>query len=306
MKNEPLISIIIPLYNKADTILRTLRSIAAQTYRNFEVIVVDDGSKDDGASLARSFDEIAMIRVVSQKNAGPAAARNHGASLARGEFIVFMDADDEYHREFLQESAELIEAYPGCPAYCTGFDFERNAKDLTALDQGAKVERGLISLFRDKIGIHDFVICTEVIRKSAFDREGGFVVGHHHFEDFELTLKLASRGDFAWSSRKLFLYHDDATERLSIKTMFGYEEFHHWIWMEQALPDISQLAPYAAAEVLPNIVYNYRKSKTEKNRTISREFPRLFATTGLKGRLMLCRNPLGYIIAKVLKKRFLP
>ena len=96
------VSVIIPLYNKEPYVRRALSSIRAQTFEDFEVIVVDDGSTDEGARAVESFDD-ARVRLVHQQNAGPGAARNRGIAEARGELLAFLDADDEWTPTYLEE-----------------------------------------------------------------------------------------------------------------------------------------------------------------------------------------------------------
>jgi glycosyltransferase involved in cell wall biosynthesis len=97
------VSIIIPLYNKAPYVRRALDSIAAQSLSDFEVIVIDDGSTDDGAAIVTGYPD-ARYRLIRQANAGPGAARNTGIAQSRGEFIAFLDADDEWLPTYLDES----------------------------------------------------------------------------------------------------------------------------------------------------------------------------------------------------------
>ena len=104
------VSIIIPLYNKAPYVRRALDSIAAQTFADFEAIVVDDGSTDGGAALAADYPD-PRFRLVRQSNAGPGAARNAGVAQARGEFVAFLDADDEWLPTYLYESVRLLESF---------------------------------------------------------------------------------------------------------------------------------------------------------------------------------------------------
>jgi hypothetical protein len=94
------VSVIIPVFNKAAYVTRALDSIANQTFEDFEVIVVDDGSTDDSAKRASAHQD-SRIRVLSQANAGPGAARNRGTAEARGELLAFLDADDEWLPDYL-------------------------------------------------------------------------------------------------------------------------------------------------------------------------------------------------------------
>jgi GT2 family glycosyltransferase len=115
------VSIVIPLYNKAAYVQRALQSIAAQTFSDFEVIVVDDGSTDDGASVVRNYSGL-TLQLISQPNAGPGAARNRGISEARGELIAFLDADDEWLPTYLEQSVNLLAASgPSVAAVSSGY-----------------------------------------------------------------------------------------------------------------------------------------------------------------------------------------
>ena len=104
----PRVSVIIPLYNKAAHVRRSLDSVAAQTFRDFEVIVVDDGSTDGGERAAAEYAD-ARFRLVSQKNAGPGAARNRGIREASGGLLAFLDADDEWLPEYLARGVRLLD-----------------------------------------------------------------------------------------------------------------------------------------------------------------------------------------------------
>lgn len=104
------VSIVIPLYNKAAYVRRALDSIAAQTFADFELIVVDDGSTDEGARLVTDYGD-ARFKLISQSNAGPGAARNTGIAHSEGEFIAFLDADDEWLPTYLEESVRKLEEF---------------------------------------------------------------------------------------------------------------------------------------------------------------------------------------------------
>src|SRR5215210_566395 len=118
---KPRISVVVPLYNKATFVRRTLNSIAQQTYTDFEVIVVDDGSTDGGAGIVLTEGD-PRVRVVTQENMGPGAARNRGISEARGELIAFLDADDEWFPRYLEEGVRLLdESGAGTASVTSGY-----------------------------------------------------------------------------------------------------------------------------------------------------------------------------------------
>lgn len=96
-----MISIVIPLYNKEKQIAHTLQSVFAQTFQDFEIVIVDDGSTDNSVMEVKKFDDPRVL-LIQQSNAGVSAARNRGIEEANGELIAFLDADDEWMPEFLQ------------------------------------------------------------------------------------------------------------------------------------------------------------------------------------------------------------
>src|SRR5262252_3345733 len=102
------VSVLIPLYNKERWIKRALDSIACQTLTDFEVIVVDDGSTDGGSDVVANYKD-PRVRMVHQPNAGPGSARNRGIAEARGELLAFLDADDEWFPNYLQDSIQFLE-----------------------------------------------------------------------------------------------------------------------------------------------------------------------------------------------------
>lgn len=105
-------SVIIPVYNKADTLMRSVESVMLQTCDDFEIIIVDDGSTDEFPEMAEQLSANDKIRIIRQANAGVSVARNTGITAAKGTFICFLDADDLYTPDHLQELNRLIDKYP--------------------------------------------------------------------------------------------------------------------------------------------------------------------------------------------------
>lgn len=115
------VSVVVPLYNKGPWVKRSLQSLSAQTFSDFEVIVVDDGSTDGGHTVVEQHPD-ARFRLVRQANAGPGAARNRGIAEAKGEYLAFLDADDEWLPQFLEENVKALdEAGPAVAAVVCGY-----------------------------------------------------------------------------------------------------------------------------------------------------------------------------------------
>ena len=124
----PFFSTIIPLYNKADTILRTLASVESQTFRDFEVIIINDGSTDDGDTVIQNSRFSNKCKLVSQPNKGVSAARNAGAMLANGAYLCFLDADDEWFPDYLQTMYNLIQKFPEAGIYGANFSTPKSIR----------------------------------------------------------------------------------------------------------------------------------------------------------------------------------
>lgn len=112
-------SVIIPLYNKEQTIIRTLYSVLTQTYQGFEIIIVNDGSKDDGLNRINENISDSRIKIINQENQGVSAARNRGVAEAKKDYIAFLDADDEWLPGYLEKVKEAINLFPDAGMYCT-------------------------------------------------------------------------------------------------------------------------------------------------------------------------------------------
>jgi len=120
---RPLVSIIIPAYNSGSRIAETIGSCLEQTYPELEVIVVDDGSKDDTAAIAGRFMHDSRVRVITRENSGACAARNHGIRLSKGKYLQFLDADDLLSPDKIESQVDALEKEPGTMAMCTTVHF---------------------------------------------------------------------------------------------------------------------------------------------------------------------------------------
>ena len=179
---NPLVSVIIPVFNGARYLRAALESVFAQTYRPFEVIVVDDGSADDSGSVAQSFPDVRYIR---QENKGVAAARNNGIEAARGEFFAFLDQDDLWTPEKLKLQVEYLLSHPDVDYTLTQQKF--------FLDPG----RTLPAWFRKELfdSVHTgWVLGTLVVRRTAFEKIGNFATGYAAANDSDWFFRAKAAG----------------------------------------------------------------------------------------------------------------
>ena len=202
MEKSPKVSVIIPAYNRRDFVTEAIDSALNQTYRDFEVIVVDDGSTDGtGEMLKERYDD--KIRYFYKENGGCASARNYGIKMARGEYIAFLDSDDRYLPEKLEDQVGILEKNNRC-----GFV----SSDVIFFDDGKEY---LFKTIRpDKNGdiaypifmFTYFSLCASVFRKSCFDKVGYFNETMRYNEDTDMLLRVAINFKAEFSYKPTFLY----------------------------------------------------------------------------------------------------
>lgn len=197
MKN-PLFSVVIPLYNKEETIFDTVQSVLCQTFKDFELIIVNDGSKDNGPFIVQ---EIASshIRIIHQENAGVSAARNKGIEVANGVFIAFLDGDDRWEENHLEQLYSLIKEYSGKANVFTT-NFARRFPDGEVLVNRTDLERGIVTNYF-KSCINRVVIHTSCVSvsKEALISTKGFNPKFSMGEDIDLWNRLARKYSVAYS-----------------------------------------------------------------------------------------------------------
>ncbi len=212
-------TVIIPLFNKAEHILRTLKSVSWQKYPAAEIIIIDDGSTDEGALIVKSAN-MENVKLVHQANQGVSAARNNGVALASHEYIAFLDADDQWLPLFLDEIARLIMKFPQAQFFGTNYQIVES--ENTYVD--AKIKLGNINpegvILDDYFNIASqgdlpFTMSSMVIQKSLLTSIGGFPLDEPIGEDQDLFCRVALNAEIAYSPNIHSFYHKDAQNQAS-------------------------------------------------------------------------------------------
>ena len=197
------ISIVIPLYNTAATIKRTVDSVLAQTESEWELIVIDDGSSDEGTDLISAYTD-SRVKLIRQPNSGVSVARNRGAEFASNEIVAFLDADDYWDPAHLANLKTLIEKFPGAVLYATAYSVveeDGSIRKIRIRNEGRGPEHLLMKdYFADILDVERPVQVSAVaIKKSSLDEVGGFPIGITSGEDTITLARLACNGDLAYS-----------------------------------------------------------------------------------------------------------
>lgn len=206
-----MISVIIPLYNKEKSIAKAIESVLNQSFEDFELIIVDDGSTDRSVEIVKKFPDN-RIKLVSQANAGVSAARNRGIHEAMGDYISFLDADDEWDISFLDEINHLIEVYKEAVVYGTNYqlrDYKGNKYNTILKGLKFTGERGLIDNYFEIASISSPPICSicVAIRRADLLNIGGFPYGIKSGEDLLTWARLLVKGNLAYSTKPLSIYN---------------------------------------------------------------------------------------------------
>jgi len=228
-------SVVIPLYNKERYILRAISSILNQTHTDFELIVVDDGSTDEGMALVAKVDD-SRVKIVRQRNGGEAAARNRGIQEATSPYIAFLDADDAWKEDHLSLLAMLIEDFPDAGLYCTGYRFVEPSGRAKEPRWRNVPERGYVPRYFRSVSEGDLIATASsvCIPRAVFQQLGLFPVGDRLGADQDMWARIALRYPLAVDARSTATYFRDAGDR-SCTTIRIDTELPYLTRLQQAL-----------------------------------------------------------------------
>ncbi len=214
--SSPLISVIIPVFNREHLLKRAIESVLAQSFLDYELIVVDDGSSDCSYDVGKSYEQ---VQAIQQRNAGVSSARNLGAKHAKGEWLAFLDSDDQWLPEKLEEQVKLIDSE--VMLIHTEENWIRNG-NLVKQPNAYKKEGG--DQFFKSLKLCAISPSTVLLRKSLFNKLGGFREDFPVCEDYDLWLKIVSLYEVTLVDIPLINKHAGHENQLS----FQYKAMDYW------------------------------------------------------------------------------
>lgn len=240
-----MISVVIPLYNKEKQIAHTLQSVLRQTFQDFEIVIVNDGSTDHSVEEVKKVQD-ARIRLIHQQNAGVSAARNRGIREAKYDLIAFLDADDEWKPKYLETQYGLYQKYPECSVYACNYEFRNSEGKVTPTIirklpfQG---EDGVLRNYFEVASCSHPPICSIsiMVKKEAIQTVGGFPVGIKSGEDLLTWARLAVKYKIAYCKLPLASFSQDPSHNINqIPTRLHDNGDPVGIALQQLLPFINE------------------------------------------------------------------
>ena len=222
-------SVIIPAYNAASFIKNSISSVLDQTVQDFEILVVDDGSTDDTKNVMQSIVDNRLV-YIDQPNGGVSAARNTGILNAKGDYICFLDADDLWKENHLEEILNLINQYPTASVFLTGHEILLHngasiVKTCPIVENTLLIDNMFEHIFRHGYFIHtNSIVC----KKNAFDVVGLFEVGVKNGEDDDMWYRLFSFFSTAISKAVTTTYVRSNSNATSARVFV-----HEWVFLRR-------------------------------------------------------------------------
>lgn len=198
----PAVSVIIPTYNSAQYVIAAVESVLAQTWRDFEILVIDDGSTDDTEEVMRHYQM--QVRYIRQQNGGVAVARNRGIAESRGKYIAFLDADDTWLPHKLETQINHLRRQSACRVCYAAFTVVDAALNPLGISrsQRSRTAREDLLLRGNIIGS----ICTVVCERTLFEIVGGFDPALSQCADWDMWVRLAAQTEFLYVDEPLVTY----------------------------------------------------------------------------------------------------
>ncbi|MFH1662242.1 MAG: glycosyltransferase family 2 protein [Candidatus Falkowbacteria bacterium] len=202
--NSPLVSVIIPTYNRAGLLKKSVGSVLSQTFKDFEIIIINDGSTDNTENVIKSFNDSRIKYIKNKKNRGAGAARNIGIKIARGDYIAFQDSDDEWLPEKLKKQIEVFKSVsPSVGVVYSGYLLFKNNKKIYIPLKKYKKRSG--NIHKELLSGSFVGTSTMLVKKECFEKVGMFDENLDTLEDWELAIRLSKDYRFKFLKTPLLL-----------------------------------------------------------------------------------------------------
>jgi glycosyltransferase involved in cell wall biosynthesis len=215
--STPSISVVIPAFNRAHCVGDAVASVLAQTCKDFEIIVIDDGSTDGTAEVLEKFG--GQIRLLRQDNRGVAAARNAGIRAACGKWVAFLDSDDRWHPEKLERQINALEKYPAkiCFARCVNIKGEwlRDIEFISATPRGSEIFWVESAVDAVSVSPRHPLVQSMIAEKKTLEEAGLFDESFRAAEDAELIFRLSFLSGFLYVDRPLVKVFENSANSLT-------------------------------------------------------------------------------------------
>lgn len=241
----PLISVIIPLYNKEKFIAKTLKSVLSQSFSDFEVLIIDDGSTDKSFAIAKEFTDERIV-FLSKENEGVSATRNLGIEKSSGKFIVFLDADDIWRNDFLETIHSVIVDYPEQKVFSTAIEIEIGNKIFPAeysISKEKKVQ--IVNYFEASLLQSAIFASGTVFEKSVFEKAGNFDISLKTEEDIDLWIRIGLHFEvvFCWKIGVKYSQDDNGLSK-DLKNISSKTDFSNYSDLAKTNPKLQKFLDY--------------------------------------------------------------
>ena len=227
---KPFFSVVIPLYNKEKHILNTINTVLAQTFQDFEIVVVNDGSKDNSVTIVKDIID-SRIRIINQENSGVSAARNRGIKESKGEYIALLDADDLWLENHLGNLHKLIERYPDSGLYACAYKIRlKGNSDRGVITYGLPDDSDFVKIpnYFESVAYGENLVWTSAVcipKKVFLENDIWFPVGEKYGEDQYVWARIAVEFEIAYCRIESAIY-DQSAENNTIDTIHKEIEPH--------------------------------------------------------------------------------
>lgn len=287
----PFFSVIIPVFNKEKFIEATIKSALNQTFRDFEILIINDGSTDNSNQIIEKFDD-SRIRYFYKENAGVSSARNDGIEKALANHITFLDADDYWYPHFLAEMFKIIPNYPEQQVFSAAIEIETSRKVIPASYSIVKnSDYEIVNYFT--ASSKETVICTScaVFHKNVFEETGNFDIEVKSGQDTDMWIRIGMNYPVVFSCKILARYVYDENS-LSKNKNYLHQKINFSKFKEQEITnsslkkflDLNRFSLAIKSKLIAdNENYNsYYKAIELKNLTYKKRFLLLLPSVILK------------------------